>query len=56
VRSEAKRSSAALVLRELALAQPSLFYPYIPDVFNFIFYCLYDPKVSLLDAILLRAV
>lgn len=46
VRSEAKRMSAALVLRELAEAQPAHFSYCIPEVFNHIFTCLYDVKVS----------
>lgn len=42
--------SSALVMRELAEAQPSYFYPYIIEAFKHIFLCLYDAKLSVRQA------
>nr|XP_013189744.1 unnamed protein product [Amyelois transitella] len=43
-RNEAKRLSAVLILRELAIAMPSYFYQHINSFFNYIMIPLRDPK------------
>ncbi|XP_052743299.1 serine/threonine-protein kinase Tor [Bicyclus anynana] len=43
-RNEAKRLSACLVLRELAIAMPSFFFQHINSFFNYIINAIRDPK------------
>lgn len=46
-RNEAKRQSAVLILRELAVAMPTFFYQQISNFFGHIFNALNDPKPSI---------